>query len=384
MPGVYLSYPFCAQKCTFCNFASDVAKRDEQERYDSALEREIREHRWTWKPETIYWGGGTPSLMNLESFAVVMSAIPSEDAVEATLECAPGTIDERKLAAWQRVGINRVSLGVQSFVAAEAQQTGRKHTAETVSADIALLRSAGISNINIDLIAGLPGQTEASWRRSLDWLERLHPPHVSVYLFELDEDSALGNEALLGGIRYGAALLPSDDAAAEFYEQAVERLAVLGLPRYEISNFAAPGWESRHNLKYWRLEPYVGFGLDAHSFDGHLRRANTDDLANYLNRIESAQPACEEISESDIGEEHFFVGLRQSAGIRPTQEEWVRFRSVIDFGVTSGLLETDGITVKLTSRGFLLSNEIFQQFLDSCSPVARVQNTRDRILFYAT
>lgn len=372
MVGVYLSYPFCAQKCTFCNFASDVAKGDEKSRYDAALEREIREHRWNWKPETIYWGGGTPSLMNLESFVSVMNAVPREGVVEATLECAPGTIDRDKIVAWKRVGINRMSLGVQSFVTSEAQQTGRKHTAETVSADIALLRSAGISNINVDLIAGLPGQTEASWRESLDWVERLHVPHVSVYLFELDEDSALGKEALLGGIRYGASLLPSDDASAGFYELAVERLAELGLQRYEISNFAVPGWESRHNLKYWCLEPYVGFGLDAHSFDGHLRRANTDDLARYLTRIESGEPACIEISESDTGEEHFFVGLRQSSGIRPTQEEWVRFRAAIEYGVTSGLLETNGVTVKLTSRGFLLSNEIFQEFLNSPSPSVRV------------
>jgi oxygen-independent coproporphyrinogen-3 oxidase len=367
MSGVYLSYPFCAQKCTFCNFASDVAKSGEQSRYDAALEREVREQRWAWNPETVYWGGGTPSLMNLENFRAVMNAVPREHIVEATLECAPGTIDQRKVVAWQRDGINRISLGVQSFVAAEASRTGRKHTAHDVSANVALLRAAGISNINIDLIAGLPGQTEASWRESLDWIECLHPPHVSIYLFELDEDSALGKEALIGGIRYGASLLPSDDKAAEFYEQAVERLRGLGLQRYEISNFALPGWESRHNLKYWRLEPYAGFGLDAHSFDGHLRRANTDDLTRYLTRIESGEPACDDISESDLSEERFFIGLRQSAGIQPAKDEWVRFRSAIDYGIESGLLETNGITLKLTNRGILLSNEIFQEFLNSPS-----------------
>lgn len=367
MPGVYISYPFCAQKCTFCNFASEVAKRGEQSRYDAALEREIREHCWAWKPETVYWGGGTPSLMDLENFGAVMDVVPREDVVEATLECAPGTINPGKVAVWQRKGINRISLGVQSFVAAEASRTGRKHTAQVVSADVALLRAAGISNINIDLIAGLPSQTEASWRESLDWLDRLRPPHVSIYLFELDEDSALGKEALIGGIRYGASLLPSDEKAAEFYELAVDRLRGLGLQRYEISNFALPGWESRHNLKYWRLKPYAGFGVDAHSFDGRLRRANTDDLTRYLARIESGEPACDEISESDLSEEHFFIGLRQSAGIQPASEEWARFRSAIDYGIDCGLLETNGVTLKLTNRGFLLSNEIFQEFLNSPS-----------------
>jgi oxygen-independent coproporphyrinogen-3 oxidase len=367
MPGVYLSYPFCTQKCTYCNFASSVARVREQERYDAALEDEVRHHQWEWTPDTVYWGGGTPSLMNLDRFESVMDQFPSDAFIEATLECAPGTIARDKAIAWKRAGINRISLGVQSFVTAEARQTGRKHTAEAVASDIALLNDCGISNINIDLIAGLPGQTESSWRESLDWVQRLSPPHVSVYLFEVDEDSTLGKEALLGGVRYGASLLPSDDAMATFYEQAVDRLARMGLQRYEVSNFAAPGWESRHNLKYWRLEPYVGFGLDAHSFDGRLRLANTDNLALYLQLAESGQSPCAETSISDVEEEHFFVGLRQSAGIEPTEREWARFAKAVDYGVRCGVLESDGRTLRLTTRGFLLSNEIFREFLDGPS-----------------
>jgi oxygen-independent coproporphyrinogen-3 oxidase len=333
-----------------------------------ALESEVRLHQWQWLPETIYWGGGTPSLMPLERFEAVMSLIPGKRWIEATLECAPGTVDEDKVMAWAHAGINRVSLGVQSFVTSEARQTGRKHTAETVASDVTLLRRCGISNINIDLIAGLPGQNESSWRYSLEWLERLNPPHASIYLFEMDEDSTLGKEALLGGLRYGAALLPGDGASAAFYEYAVAQLASMGLERYEISNFAISGAESRHNLKYWQLHAYVGFGLDAHSFDGRSRCANTDDLEAYLNWLESEQSPRTESARSDVEEERFFVGLRQSAGIEPTEQEWTRFRKAIEYGIQCGVLERDRSILRLTPRGFLVSNEIFQEFLSSPHP----------------
>src|SRR5205085_4504365 len=185
-------------------------------------------------------------------------------------------------------------------------------------ADMHLLRQGGIDNINIDLIAGLPGQNTQSWEHSLDWIERLEPPHVSVYIFEIDEDSRLGKEVLLGGSRYGAKQLPEDDLTAELYERAVDRLATCGLDRYEISNFARAGRQSRHNLKYWQSEPYIGFGLDAHSFDGRYRWRNPDTLDAYLAQQESEIPARRDLIEIDGPEEHFFVGLRLMRGIEPT------------------------------------------------------------------
>ena len=170
MAGVYLSYPFCAQKCTFCNFASGVAPDDVQRRYERMLLREIERHDWKWLPETIYWGGGTPSLMPLDEFADAMRAIPAAHIKEATLECAPGSVTADRAQAWRAAGINRVSLGVQSFVEAEARRTGRKHSAEIVERELNMLANVGISNINIDLIAGLPGQTIESWQlRSIGW-----------------------------------------------------------------------------------------------------------------------------------------------------------------------------------------------------------------------
>ncbi len=271
--GVYISYPFCTQKCSFCNFASGVSSLETRARYHGVLLKELREHRWDWKPETVYFGGGTPSLMPLEALTDMMSAIPAQNLTEVTLECAPGTLVQENLNTWKECGVNRVSLGVQSFVTGELRQTGRRHTAEIVKSDIELLRASGISNINVDLIAGLPEQTWESWEYTLDWIERLQPPHVSVYIFEVDDDSRLGKEVLLGGGRYGAHRVPSDDLTAELYERAVVRLSRLGLARYEISNFARAGFESRHNLKYWQLEPYIGFGLDAHSFNGSIAGA---------------------------------------------------------------------------------------------------------------
>ncbi len=249
---------------------------------------------------------------------------------------------------------------MQSFVTAELRQTGRRHNSETVVQDVAALRASGITNINLDLIAGLPGQTLASWNESLDWIERLSPPHVSVYIFEIDEDSRLGKEALLGGIRYGAPLLPSDDVTAELYECAVARLGGLGIQRYEISNFAVPGMASRHNLKYWLLEPYIGFGLDAHSYNGRLRWSNPDTLDAYW---ASAPQQPRETIETDPDEEQFFVGMRLSRGIEPTPAQWLKFSEPIEKWRAAGMLEHEGNRLRLSDRGVLISNEIFQEFV---------------------
>lgn len=359
MPGVYLSFPFCAQKCSFCNFASGVFSRETEAHYYQALSREITAHEWAWTPETLYLGGGTPSNMDVAELKRLLDLIPGRPWAEATLEAAPGTITPEKAEAWRATGIGRVSLGVQSFHPLELAKTGRRHTPEIVVADCATLRAAGIEDINIDLIAGLPHQTPQSWNESLDWIARLDPPHVSVYMFEVDEDSRLGLEVLNNGRRYDAGSLPPDEVAAELYETAVERLAAIGIPRYEISNFAKPGRESLHNLKYWTMQPYVGFGVDAHSFDGRTRTGNTEDVADYIawpNPRVSTTPA-------QVNEERIFTGLRLSKGLQLGATEWQRHREAIDRFIQAGLLEADRDTLRLTDRGVLLSNEVFQEFL---------------------
>jgi oxygen-independent coproporphyrinogen-3 oxidase len=357
--GVYISYPFCAQKCTYCNFASGVLPRELQPRYVDALRREIERHQWQWQPQTVYLGGGTPSLMDRHALRDLLDAVPGRPWIEATIEAAPGTVTTERAHAWGEFGINRVSLGVQSFVQPEIARTGRKHTAEVVEREVATLRECGVQNINIDLIAGLAGQTVASWTESLNWIERLAPPHVSVYMLEIDEDSRLGNEVLLNGKRYGARDVPPDELTAELYEMAVARLAGLGISRYEISNFARPDWESKHNLKYWRLEPYVGFGADAHSFDGERRWWNAEAVADYIERDAPKIGS----TAANLDEEKFFVGLRLAAGIRPNQREWRRYEASINRFVDDGLLERQGDRLRLTDRGVLVSNEVFQEFI---------------------
>jgi len=356
--GVYIAYPFCAQKCTYCNFASGVFPRALERRYVEVLIEEIAAHHWEWRPETVYLGGGTPSNLSPGDLRAILDAVPGRPWIEATIEAAPGAITEEQARHWAACDINRVSVGVQSFVDKEIRRTGRKHTAEIVAREVRLLREAAIASVNIDLIAGLSGQTEASWRESLDWIERLSPEHVSVYMLEVDEDSRLGKEMLAGGARYGAAETAEGDQVAEFYEMAVERLAGLGLARYEISNFARPGCESRHNLKYWKLEPYVGFGADAHSFDGLIRTSNRETVEEYLNGMRQEG----DLAHSD---ERFFVGLRLMEGIRPDAQEWQRHDAAIRRFLDAGLLEAADGVLRLSSRGVLVSNVVFAEFLTS-------------------
>lgn len=359
MAGVYISFPFCAQKCTFCNFASGVQPRGLEESYLAALRSEIERHEWRWTPETLYTGGGTPSQMAGDAFARMLAWIPGKPWREATIEAAPGSFDRDRVLAWVAAGINRASLGVQSFVTDELARTGRKHRAETVVADLRLLTEHGLTNINLDLIAGLPGQTRASWNESLAWIERLAPTHVSVYMFEVDEDSRLGNELLTGGQRYGAGAVPTEDMVVEFYESAVDFLGVIGVPRYEISNFARPGFESLHNLKYWRMEPYVGFGADAHSFDGVERWQNVESAQQYAEGV--SRPAS---IPASLDEERMFTGLRLTAGIRPQASDWQRYDEPIRRHIGNGLLESEDGILRLTRRGVLLSNEVFSEFVN--------------------
>jgi len=358
VPGVYISYTFCSQKCSFCNFASGVSAPDSIAQYQHALLAEIRAFEWTWQPQPIYFGGGTPSLMGADFLREVMTGIPCAALQEVTLECAPGTVTPEAAALWQLSGVNRISLGVQSFVRKELRQTGRRHDAEIVARELALLRSAGLANVNIDLIAGLPEQTLASMDESLAWIERLAAPHVSLYIFEIDEDSRLGNEVLLGGQRYGAPRVPNDELTAQLYEKASQALRRMGYHHYEISNYAHSGFESRHNLKYWLLEPYAGFGLDAHSFDGRRRFSNADTFEAYFKGEKPPD------TTSDSAEEHFFVGLRLLDGIEPTPAEWQRFAAPIDKWERAGMLERAGPRLRLTPPAVLVSNEIFQEFLN--------------------
>lgn len=365
MSGVYLSHPFCRQKCTYCNFASGVFAERLEADYVRALAAEIEAADWDWTPETVYLGGGSPDRIAPADLRRLLGVVPGRPWKEATLEAAPGSITAELARAWADCGIDRVSLGVQSFVEGEIRQTARKHTAAIVADDVATLRGAGIGKINIDLIAGLPGQTAASWKESLGWIERLDAGHVSVYMLEVDDDSRLGRELLSGGSRYGAGKVPEAGVIAEFYEIAVERLAAIGLRRYEISNFARAGEESLHNLKYWTFATYAGFGADAHSFDGRVRRENVKTAAAYVERWRKGQPVVQHEEAARLDEERFFVGLRLADGIELRPEEWSLRAAPIKRFIEGGLLVREGDRLRLTGAGILLSNEVFEEFIEA-------------------
>ncbi len=320
--------------------------------YLDRLKKEIREQEWSWIPETVYWGGGTPSLIDPQELSAIHDLIPGKPWREATLETAPGTVTPEKADAWLHAGIDRISFGVQSFIEPEIRRTGRKHTAAIVTEEVRMLRQAGIQKINIDLIAGLAGQTPESWKISVNSLVDLGVDHASVYMLEVDEDSRLGKELTLGGVRYGAGDVPADEQITEFYETAVAMLEEAGLRRYEISNFAIPGHESLHNLKYWQNQPYLGFGVDAHSFDGRSRWANMDSVADY---VKSENPVVE-TSEAKPEEERYFLGLRLMDGIPA-------LGAPVTQAEQSGLLERVDGRLRLTPRGVLLSNEVFEEFI---------------------
>jgi putative oxygen-independent coproporphyrinogen III oxidase len=415
--GLYISVPFCRTKCSYCNFASDVFSKGAFENYVARVLEDIGKARtvaaelggvFEESADSVYLGGGTPSILEPSQLLRIFEAVRGEfaltDDAEITVECAPGTLGPALIETLVQCGVNRVSLGVQSFVDQEAQSVGRLHKRSTVLEEIARLRSAGVVNINVDLIAGLPHQTASSWEFSLAETVAAGTPHASVYMLEVDEDSRLGRELIAGGTRYHAHFVPDEGTTADFYQHACETLNAAGIGQYEISNFARTGGESQHNLKYWTRQPYLGFGMDAHSmlradrqrpsgaeafiehsFSGTaeavpfpkaartfleidaVRFSTSDSLDGYMNR---AAGTVTPVSEEEALEESFFLGLRLNRGVDLERiraefgaESLVRCESVIEESVGEGLLEKKGTTVRLTARGRLLSNEVFARFL---------------------
>jgi len=390
--GLYISVPFCKTKCSYCNFASDVFSRTVFDTYVARVCGEIEQATQTADQmgvlldrtvDTIYFGGGTPTLLDVTQLERIFVTIRQNFSVEAgaeiTVECAPGTLTPSTLETLQRCGVNRVSLGVQSFDDKEAASVGRLHKRATVIEDINQLCRAGISNVNVDLIAGLPHQGRESWGASLTELISLDVPHASIYMLEVDEDSRLGRELIAGGQKYHAHFVPDEDLTADMYEFASERLNTAGILQYEISNFARASFESRHNLKYWTRQPYLGFGVDAHSMlhsadhGSAVRFSNPDSLEKYLSGAIKARTP---VSSEEALQEAFFLGLRLNKGvdIRRLSQEFGRnqvnaYNDIISELTDAGLLETDAARIRLTPRGRMLSNEVFERFISVDSAV---------------
>jgi oxygen-independent coproporphyrinogen-3 oxidase len=386
--GIYIQVPFCQTKCTYCNFHTGPAARGLYAPYANAVVREITQHNELYRAaglidearlsmsgvvDTIYLGGGTPSLLDPADLKRIVDAVRGSFACklsEVTLEADPETITQEKAEAWRAAGINRISLGVQSFHDRELVAAGRMHRRADIFKAFECLRPAGFANISMDLIAGLPHQTAESWGESLSELLGLRPEHVSIYLLEVDQGSRLGREILQGGARYGAGAVPDDDAMAAFYERACERVGAAGYEHYEISNWALPGLRAQHNVKYWRRQPYLGFGAGAHSFDGRERWANAHDAAQYVSAMDQGALPIEQreaISSSQALEEEMFLGLRQLEGVNIDEIE-LRYRVPLGPRVepllARGWLERDGARLRLSPSSLTVSNEVFVALLD--------------------
>ena len=429
--GIYIQVPFCQTKCTYCNFHTGVVSPDRYEPYANAICREITNtsHQIdvaaAFRPanalsasflisdlrrlggrsfssdndpppqngasapevpapsvDTIYFGGGTPSLLDPSALSKILATLERTcrfATPEITLEADPETITSEKAKSWRAGGFNRISLGVQSFNDRELQATGRMHRRADVDRAAAILRAAAFDNISMDLIAGLPHQTRESWEHSVAEILRLRPEHISIYMLEIDEGSHLGKESLAGGARYSAAAIPPDDTQAEFYESACANLAAAGYDHYEISNWALPGRRSRHNLKYWQRDAYLGLGAGAHSFDGATRWANAHDSARYVASIEqgaSPREQIEPVAPEQALEEEFFLGLRQLDGIdlarierqyasngNGTSARFALIRRQVDLLSAQGLVNLENNRLRLAPNLLTISSSVLAELL---------------------
>ena len=351
---------------------------DVADRYVVALRKEIELWNEIASPhvvDTIYFGGGTPSLLSTKQIGSILKAVHDRFSIaegpEITLEINPGdggeTADDRcsTMREWRRLGINRASFGAQTFDDRELKMLGRTHDSADIRTTFQLLREAGFDNVNFDLIAGLPGQTIDGWKRNLEQALQLRPEHLSLYLLDVHEGTPLHDQ-----INRGMRPKPDEDLAAEMYAFMIDEIGAAGYEHYEISNFCLPGFASRHNRKYWSGAPYYGFGNSAHSYDGARRRwTNQRDTTKYVDLIDrGASPIVErtELSDEDAQSEAIFLGLRLMKGIslqnyraRFGRDLRAEFNGEVDRLGEAGLIEVDADVLKLTSRGALLSNEVF-------------------------
>lgn len=389
--GLYIHIPFCSSKCSYCHFASGVFPKSLIEPYLNALRHEIEtlpifleklnttDHPISLgRVDTIYLGGGTPSLIDEREISSILEFIgrhfgKSPDA-EVTIEVNPGTLKAKKLESYLEAGINRVSVGAQSFQDRLLKQVGRSHSCREILATIELCRQQGFRNMNLDLIAGLPGQTAEDWQENLEQVVSLSPEHLSLYLLEIHENTKLGSHSLGHQGSQGYIEFPDEELVTKFYEQSVDHLESAGWVHYEISSLCKPGYHSRHNLKYWTDRPFIGFGCGAHSYCAGWRWGNERDPSRYVKLQEQQGNAVDfrtELTSRQHLEEVIFLGLRLNSGLDLTRLHQTfgfdlndRFGEQISHLVDGQLLEIEGDQLKLTQRGRLLANEVFVEFME--------------------
>lgn len=376
--SLYVHIPYCRQKCIYCDFFSGGDSHADWARLASALCRELeeRKHELPSPPSSLYIGGGTPSLIPEEVFVKLsgslMDVAGCERVVEFTVEVNPDDVSTEKAAAWKQAGVNRISMGVQSFVDAELKSVGRRHTAEEAKEAFRLLRSY-FGNVSIDLMFGLPGQTLESWNFTVEEAMRLAPDHVSAYSLMLEECTPL---SVLH--RQGRLEIPDEAEVATMWESLSARLRMEGFRQYEISNYSRVGFESVHNSRYWRQNPYLGLGPSAHSYDGQrTRRWNPSDIKGYLGRfapetsgreaVLAATPYYieEMLDEEELRDEFILTRLRTADGL-PLSEYSRRFGTVAlerlkrnsRKEIDRGLLEACDGSLRLTPQGIMVSDDV--------------------------
>jgi len=372
--GLYVHIPFCSSRCSYCDFATGLYQSELADRYVRAVIQEIGATRYAGHAvDTIYFGGGTPSLLASSQLERILIALHDrfeiDKTAEITLEINPGSATLEKLREFRHLGINRASFGAQTFDDAELAKLGRSHTTADALRTFDDLRTCGFSNVSFDLIAGLPGQTLDRWQRNIEQALTLSPEHLSFYLLEVHSGTPLAEH-----IRRGVQPVPDDDLAGAMYEWMLARATKAGYEHYEISNLCRTGFHSQHNIKYWTAAPYYGLGCSAHSYDGGSRRwSNQREVLKYVEMIESStSPVVEEqqLSNTDVRAEAVFLGMRLMLGVdlrRYRESYGVDLRDEhaedLDRFCKAGLLEFDGDLVRLTRTGALLSNEVFAAFV---------------------
>lgn len=375
---LYIHIPFCVKKCAYCDFLSGSANQDKVESYVEALIREIYAHQEIGKESlvtTIFFGGGTPSILEESQFERISGALQDvfaiKDGAEITIEANPGTVTKEKLATYRRCGVNRISFGLQSTENEELKLLGRIHTYEEFLESFQLAKDAGFENINVDLISAIPKQTVQSWEKTLTRILELEPEHISAYSLIVEEGTPFAKEYGRGCL--GEKDLPSEEEEREIYQRTKELLEDAGYHRYEISNYAKEGKECQHNLGYWERKEYLGLGLGAASLINNTRYHNTENLEDYIRhaqQLEVIQKEIQILSKTEQMEEFIFLGLRKMEGISELEFE-KQFGNTIEtsYGkqlarfLQEGLLERANGNIRLTERGIDVSNYIFAEFL---------------------